>query len=159
MRESEESKSMTYELRKCSVEIPYRVMYEDMWKIEPGYAWEKNFEGTNCDTELISTFNTLADAEKELAKRKTDIRKYSGTCGSFFRMEEYFIEENAYDEEGEWVSGGDVPDFSKMEIEVEVRNNEDDYWRTLKICNSLKEADEVMHEYDGEGDVRIPLFE
>lgn len=38
---------------------------------------------------------------------------YSGT---YYLIEEYFIEENLYDSTGEFISSGDIVDFSKMDF-------------------------------------------
>lgn len=38
---------------------------------------------------------------------------YSGT---YYLVDEYFIEENLYDSTGELISSGDIVDFSKMDF-------------------------------------------
>ena len=36
--------------------------------------------------------------------------------GSYYLVDEYFIEENLYDSTGELISSGDIVDFSKMDF-------------------------------------------
>jgi hypothetical protein len=43
----------------------------------------------------------------------------SGSAGTYYLVTEYCVEENEYDEDGEWVSGGDVLEFSHMENAIE----------------------------------------
>ena len=59
----------------------------------------------------------MEEAQEELKKLKTDIKEnhYNTT---FYTVTEYYIEENEYDEDGDWVTGGDIYDFSEMNIDV-----------------------------------------
>ena len=49
----------------------------------------------------------------------TNITKFGSSGGVFFKVTEYYIEENEYDDDGEWISGGDIWKFSKMPSEYE----------------------------------------
>lgn len=56
----------------------------------------------DVDPEKIASFGTKEEAEKELKKYKTDVC----ASGSLFTVEEFSIQENEYDEDGEWIGGG-----------------------------------------------------
>ena len=58
----------------------------------------------DVDPEKIASFGTKEEAEKELKKYKTDVC----ASGSLFTVEEFSIQENEYDEDGEWIGGGDI---------------------------------------------------
>ena len=68
----------------------------------------------DVDPEKIASFGTKEEAEKELKKYKTDVC----ASGSLFTVEEFSIQENEYDEDGEWIGGGDIWKFTPMEIFV-----------------------------------------
>ena len=53
----------------------------------------------DVDPEKIASFGTKEEAEKELKKYKTDVC----ASGSLFTVEEFSIQENEYDEDGEWM--------------------------------------------------------
>ena len=59
----------------------------------------------------------MKEAQKKLKELKTDIKEnhYNET---FYNVTEYYIEENEYDEDGDWLTGGDIYDFSEMNIDV-----------------------------------------
>lgn len=64
----------------------------------------------DVDPEKIASFGTKEEAEKELKKYKTDVC----ASGSLFTVEEFSIQENEYDEDGEWIGGGDIKSRVKM---------------------------------------------
>lgn len=86
-------------------------------------------------------FKKLEEAEEELKKYKTEISE----SGSMFSVTEYMIRENEYDEDGEWISGGDVWDFSKMEIGVVDRET----LELIGTATSYEEAEKIKMDYDG----------
>ena len=61
--------------------------------------------------ECLKVFDNLEDARKELNNYLTEY-KNSASTGKV-NVTEYYIVENIYDEDGEFVSGGDIWDFSK----------------------------------------------
>lgn len=91
--------------------------------IELSYKKRKNIkagvslESENQEPITIASCETLEEAQEKLKKLKTDIKEnhYNGT---FYNVTEYYIEENEYDEDGEWLTGGDIYAFSEMNIDV-----------------------------------------
>lgn len=97
---------LLYEIRKKTAKIPYKKRKE----IKEGVTLE--LEG---DSVLIQSFVLKEEAIKKLKGFKSEVREmhYSGT---YYLIEEYFIEENLYDSTGEFISSGDIVDFSKMDF-------------------------------------------
>ena len=108
--------------------------------------------------EYLKTFDTLEEAEKSIAKRKTSVSKLEDHGMTFYHVEEYVIEENEYEydeDEGEVVQTDliDTLEITPMEIEVvEIPSYE-----TIAICSSLEEAEEAADNYDGEGETYIMI--
>ena len=126
-----------YDLVKRTAEIKYK----DRKEIEEGCT------AFDDSPEYIKTFDTLEEAKKELAKRKTDVSKFSCHGMTFYKVEEYVIEENEfeYDE--------DESKFVQMKIEVvEIPSHE-----TIAICSSLEEAEEAEDNYEGENETCIMI--
>lgn len=63
----------------------------------------KFFNSTNQDTELEASFDTLEEAKAFYETLTTGVFYMSGYYLHRCKM----IEENEYDEDGEWVNGGD----------------------------------------------------
>ena len=78
-----------YDLVKRTAEIKYK----DRKEIEEGCT------AFDDSPEYIKTFDTLEEAKKELAKRKTDVSKFSYHGMTFYKVEEYVIEENEFEYE------------------------------------------------------------
>ena len=107
--------------------------------------------------EYIKTFDTLAEAKKELAKCKTSISKFK-TGMTFYEVTEYVIEENEfeYDEDEKKLiqtSFIDTLETTSMEIEVVEKPS----YETIGVYSSLEEAEEAANEYDGDGEPYIML--
>lgn len=101
---------MKYEIRKNTKEISCKKRVE----IKAGCTLDQE----NQDPEIIKAFDDKEEALNELKQYKSEICKLSGGAGSYYLVTEYYVEENGYDEDCEWVSGGDVWAFSEMpEIE------------------------------------------
>lgn len=80
----------------------------DSFKLRAGVALD-------CECpETLNNFDVLEDAKNELKKYQSEIKEFSSHGLSFYSVTEYTIEENEYDDDGEWVSGGDVYEFSEM---------------------------------------------
>lgn len=75
---------------------------------------------TDGESEMIKSFDTLEEAKKELEKYNTSIRKLSNGSLRYFEIEEYMVEENDYDEDGEWIAGGDVWVITPMQEDNEL---------------------------------------
>ena len=130
--EGEKNNMKKYELKKCSAEFTWKERKEikegcTMYDVEP---------------EKLGEFETLEKAEEELAKYKTEI----SDSGGLFSVTEYMIQENEYDEDGEWIDGGDVWSFSKMEIGVVDKET----LELIGTTTSYEEAEKMQNDYDGE---------
>lgn len=138
-------KNEKYDLVKRTAEIKYK----DRKEIEEGCT------AFDDSPEYIKTFDTLEEAKKELAKRKTDVSKFSYHGMTFYKVEEYVIEENEfeYDEdESKFVQTDfiDTLESTEMKIEVvEIPSHE-----TIAICSSLEEAED---NYEGENETCIMI--
>jgi hypothetical protein len=98
-----------YDLNKKAVEIKFN----DRAEIKEGCAAfaEKDFE-------TIKSFTDKAEALEALKAYQTEIRQLSGGAGAYYLVAEFYVEENEVDEDGEWLSGGDIWEISEMpEIE------------------------------------------
>lgn len=98
-----------YEVKENTIEVNYK----NRKSIKAGVS----LESENQEPVTIVSCETLEEAQEELKKLKTDIKEnhYNTT---FYTVTEYYIEENEYDEDGDWVTGGDIYDFSEMNIDV-----------------------------------------
>lgn len=93
-----------YELKKNTVEIKK----ED---VTQGCV----VDDTNANPKLIKSFDSKEEALNELKKYKTDVYEFSSPIGTMCNVTEYYVEENEYDEDDEWLSGGDVWGVSEIE--------------------------------------------
>lgn len=140
--EKEQGKMKRFEIRKESVEINYKNRFD----IKEGIT----LQDVDCvhNPELIEIFDTLEEAREALKKYKTSIRTFKATLGTIFLVTEYYIEENVYDEDGEWIEGGDVFDFTPMIIKV-VR--ESDSTEIARFGN-MADAEKFINNYDEENE-------
>ena len=81
------------------------------------HAEVKNYyEGCTLDKvdnypEVIKTFDNKDEALEELKKYNTQVTDYR----NYLLVEEYYVEEQEQDEDGEFVEGGDIWEYSKLE--------------------------------------------
>lgn len=100
-----------YEIRYVTAEVALK----DKELIKPGMAQQYNIDKNgNGDTELITSYDTVEEAKTDLKNRKSSVSLTSSFSNKYYLVEEYFIEENEYDEDGEWISGGDIWGYSEM---------------------------------------------
>ena len=99
-------KMKKFELVKNSIEINWR----EKDKIAEGCTMDQG----DCDPELIKSFDNKDEALEELKNYKSDIRELNGNLGKYYEIIEYYIQENTYDEDGDFVEGGDIWEFSQM---------------------------------------------
>ena len=92
-----------YELKENSVEVRKK----DLAK---GCA----VEDMNADPKIIKSFDKKEEALNELKKYKTDVYDFSSPVGAMCNVTEYYVEENEYDEDNEWISGGDIWEISEI---------------------------------------------
>lgn len=101
------------------------------------------------EPELIASFDGKGEALAELKKYESDVRKYKHYNMMCYRVEEYYIAENNYEDDGEWESGGDIWEFSEMNITVEIDgvaiatydNMTDAQKYSEKVLNELQERE------------------
>lgn len=96
----------------------------------------------DVEPERLGEFESLEKAEEELAKYETEISE----SGGLFSVTEYMIQENEYDDEDEWIDGGDVWSFSKMEIEIV----DNETLELIGTAKSYEEAEKIAEDYEGE---------
>ena len=110
-------------------------------------------EGCTMDyqePETIKSFDTLEDAKEELKKYQTSIRELNNGM-TYFLIEEYMVEENEYDEDGEWTAGGDVWAITPMYIEI----NEKPSYETVATFDNYAEAEDYINKHAGERELYI----
>ena len=135
--EGEKNNMKKYEIMKNSAEFNWKHRKE----ITTGCTMD------DVEPEKIGEFEELEEAEEELKKHKTEISE----SGGLFSVTEYMIQENEYDEDGEWISGGDVWAFSKMEICVVDRETRN----LIAVTANYEEAEETVLRYEGEAGADI----
>ncbi len=98
------------------------------------------------DEKLVKSFDTLDEAKLEFKKYKTEVHTYSGACETTYVVTEYAIQENSYDEDGEFEAFCDTWEVSEMKIElVEVPSYE-----TIGTFDNLEDAEEAYNNFDGD---------
>lgn len=91
--------------------------FKDKRAIKPGCTVDiaLNTPGYDKDPEILKSFDSLDEAREALKNYESDVRVLSGHDGKrYYLVTEYMVEENDYDDEGEWCGGGDDWAFSKM---------------------------------------------
>lgn len=103
---------MVYELRKIREEIPlsYIKKYGEIEGVTVNYAYERG----NLESEVIEMYNDLDAAKAELDHYTSSVTLVQGSTKKFYVVEEYYIEENLYNADGDWIDGGDIIEFSRM---------------------------------------------
>ena len=129
---------MKFELKECTREIKYKERFE----IAAGCTANQD----DCESKLIKSFDSKEDALEELKNYKTEINSFSSNTGTRYNVTEYYVEENEYDEDGDWVAGGDVWEFSKMEIEVVEKPS----YNTIATFDNFEDAEKAMNDCEEE---------
>ena len=132
-----------FELRKNSIEVSWK----NRKTIKEGITTTQDDQYP----EIVKSFDNLEDAKNELQKYKSNIRELSGGAGKYYLIEEYYIEENTYDKDGEWLEGGDIWEFSKIIIELVEKPSYD----ILATFDNMEEAEEAYNDYEGENEVYL----
>lgn len=124
-----------FELKESNIEIGYKNRREIV-------------EGCSLDVyqnpRIIKTFDNKEDAIKELQNYKTNITKLSGVTGAYYNVTEFYVEENIYDKNGEFISNEGIHEFSKIEIEV----TEKPSYNTVGIYDNFHDAEEKLYELE-----------
>lgn len=132
-----------YELRKNSIEVSFK----NRRTIKEGATLTQD----ERFPEIVATFDDMDSAREELKKYKTSITKFSGNAGAYYLVEEFYIEENTYDEKGEWIEGGDIWEFSKITIELVEKPS----YTTIASFDNMEDAEKAYNDYDGENEVYL----
>lgn len=130
---------LKYELRKNTREIRYR----DRKEIKEGCTLNQDDQYP----EIISSFDSKEEALESLKGYKTKIIDYSLATGTYYSVTEYYVEENEYDEEGKWLGGGGIYEFSKIQIGlVEVEKQGHKTYETLAVFDNFADAVKAQNE-------------
>lgn len=132
-----------FEIRKDSVEVSWK----NRKTIKEGIV----IDSDNQNPELINSYDTLEEASKAIKNYNTTIRELSGGAGKYYLVEEYYIEENVYDEDGEFEKCDGIWEFSKIIIELVEKPS----YNTLATFDNMEEAEEAYNDYEGENEVYI----
>lgn len=124
-----------FELKESNVEIGYKNRREIV-------------EGCSLDIDqnprIIKAFDNKEDAIKELQNYKTNITELSGVIGTYYDITEFYVEENIYDEDGEFISNEGIHEFSKIEIEVIEKPS----YITVGTYDNFHDAEEKLYELE-----------
>ena len=97
-----------YELKKNTREMSFKERKE----IREGCTLDQR----DMEPELVASFEDKEEALAELRKHRSDIRSFSTAVGTMYLVTEFYVEENTYDEDGGFVEGGDIWDYSEMDL-------------------------------------------
>lgn len=131
-----------FELRREITEVDFK----DRNKIKEGLFSEQE----NRCPDIIVSFDSLEEAQAELKNYKSSIRELSGGSGKYYSVTEFYIEKNIYDD-GEWVDGGEIYDFSKIKIELVEKPS----YRVLGTFDNMEDAIKAFNSYDGDDEVYL----
>lgn len=74
---------------------------------KPESFWEFA-SSKDTDPELIKVFESKTDGLSALAFYQNICEKVEGFAGSFYQVTAYGLEENEYDDDDEWIGGGNM---------------------------------------------------
>lgn len=78
---------------------------------------------SNYDDSFIKPLNERFENKQEalefLSNLESEVRFYEGFAIPYYKVTEFFVEENVYNECDDWLSGGDVLGYSKMNFKFE----------------------------------------
>lgn len=142
-----------YEIKKDTVKIPY----EERENIKPGCSY---YYQSDAEPESIISVYDRNEAEEFLHEQCIsgiyEYNKSESDAERFYIVEEYYIEENEYDSEGNLVNSS-VSDlyYSKMEILLVAGPG----YRELGRFDNMLDAEKAMNEYNERGisDVHLSL--
>lgn len=104
--QKEEIEMRKFEIVKNEAEYSFR--NKDM--IHTGCTFEEDFQ----NPETLEEYSTKEEAIEALEKYSSEIRKLSGGAGAFYHVTEYVVQENVYNEDGDWLSGGDIWKYAEL---------------------------------------------
>lgn len=119
------------------IENRCEVDYKDRYNIKRGLTADQDDQPGK---RVVKNFDKKEEAREALKSYKSDVTPHHG----YFDIVEYYIEENDYDEEGEWISGGDIWEFSPFQIEVTDREK----LETIAVFDNYKDAEKFYNSLD-----------
>lgn len=134
-----------FDLMKSTREI----MFKERFEIKEGCTFDQN----NMYPIIIKVFETKKDALDMLKSYKTDIRELNCSAGTYFEVNEYYVEENEYDDDGEFVKSDGVLEFSSIEIELVEKPG----YNTIGVFYNYEDVENAYKDYDGENEIYISL--
>lgn len=94
-----------FEIRKNVAEVRKKS------EIKIGVTLAQDFQ----EPEVLESFDTKEEALEALKEYKSSYERMDGYHAPYYIVEEVYVEENIYDEDGEWIEGGDVWEFAEDE--------------------------------------------
>lgn len=91
--------------------------------------------------EIVATYDTEDEARADLAKRKTTIDEYSYIVTTY-KVQEYYIEVDEVDEDGEVIELGDILEMTPMIFKVYDEETREFLYET----DNLYDAEQNDHE-------------
>lgn len=127
-----------FEIKKANAEIKVRDFMDGKADVCTGCA------AYNEDDSVVEeSFDTLEEALEGLKKYKTSVR-YMSSSLSYYLVEEYFVECNEYDEDDDWIEGGEIYKVTEMQIEVYQKPSRE----TIAIFDNLADAERFINDSD-----------
>ena len=130
-----------FEIYNASTELKFN----EVKKLRAGVTQEQ----ADIYADKISVHETLEEAREMLKAYSTTIQKFPSN--RVISVNEYYIEENEYDEDGDWISGGDIWEFTQPEIKL-VNNDTDEVMGTF---NNYEDALKALKAYEGDDEIEI----
>lgn len=124
-----------YDIVQRTKEISYKNRYD----IKAGCTYGE-------DETTIKSCKQKEEALKELYQNASSIRELSNAGGIYFEVTEYVVEENTYNQEGEFVEGGDELAYSDMKIGLVTKPS----YQTVSVHDNFKDAEYASLELDVE---------
>ena len=113
-----------FEIRKNHIEIEKK----NANNIQAGCSMDQN----ETFPTVVKSFDTKEEALEALKSYHTEIRDLN----SYYLVAEFYVEENVYDEDGDWIEGGDIWTFTNPIIEV----SEKPSYNTVGTFNNMAAA-------------------
>lgn len=113
-----------FEIRKNQIEIEKK----NAKNIQAGCSMDQN----ETFPTVVKSFDTKEEALEALKSYHTEIRDLN----SYYLVTEFYVEENEYDEDGDWLDGGDIWAFTDPIIEV----SEKPSYNTVGTFNNMAAA-------------------
>lgn len=112
---------------------------------------DKYYEGItrgdfDLDDEILKSFGALGEAKEALKDYECSCVKCEGIAGNFYKSEEYVLQENIYNESGEYIDGGDILEYAQLGIDeshYQPEQSEIDFVAAYENTHHIAESDRV----------------